>query len=176
MTPDPQILFHPNIPKPLHGISPRVVKGKAWWDEVRMKAYKKAEYRCEACGVSKDKADFHPWLEAHEVYDYDYEKCLLTFSHLVALCHSCHNYIHSGRMWSLLDSGEMDEDKFKFIMQRGDILVALFNKPLPVIIPASSWSKWRMSIDGKLYGPSAKSYVDWKNGEWKNWSCKEAEK
>lgn len=70
--PSPGILLQPNIPKPLHGLNPRSVLGKDWWDWQRHEAYKKFGFRCWACGVHQWRAEYHRWLEGHESYRIDY--------------------------------------------------------------------------------------------------------
>lgn len=160
----PEILLHPNIPKPLHGVNPRSIKGKEWWDIERQKAYASTDYHCLACGVYKSEADYHQWLEAHELYDYDYKKGRLTFIELVPLCHCCHNYIHSGRMQALVDKGEMEFDKMVFIRKRGDKIVKdnKLKRPKPPT-KCAEWSKWRLIFDGKEYAPKFKNYAEWLN-------------
>ena len=67
-----ELLFCPNTPKPLHGMSPRSILGDEWWDKERIKAYRKFFNHCQACGTHKSDALYHRWLEAHEVYHFDY--------------------------------------------------------------------------------------------------------
>lgn len=96
----PELLRHPHIPKPLHGIAPRVVKGSEWWDEIRHKAYRENNMRCWACGGEGP-------LEAHEAYDIDYETKTSTYVETVALCRDCHAFIHSGRTSKVTSRGDL---------------------------------------------------------------------
>ncbi len=116
---NPSLLTHPNIPKPLHGINPRSIMGSEWWDKTRKSVYKKQNYTCAACGCHKSEDRFHNWLEAHEDYDIDYKKGVATLRDIVALCHSCHNFIHSGRLLSLYEKGEITKENAMYILKRG---------------------------------------------------------
>jgi len=115
----PELLTHPNIPKPLHGINPRTIKGDIWWNEVRQIAYKKNNYCCWACGMPKSMALYHQWLEAHEEYKIDYSLGSCEFIDVVALCHTCHNFIHSGRLWMLYMAGKVSKQKITDIIEYG---------------------------------------------------------
>lgn len=171
---NPEILTHPNIPKPLHGIAPRVIMGKEWWDKQRQIAYQNANFCCEACGVRKEDAKYHKWLEAHEFYEYDYENGKIVFKKLVALCHSCHNFIHDGRMQILVQKGEMDELKVQDIILHGTKILhenGLYEKweKRHDVKYLAVWKDFRLVFDGKEYGPSTQNIEEWKAGKWKNW-------
>jgi len=171
---DPKILTHPNIPKPLHGISPRVVLGQEWWDTERRKAYAAANYRCEACDVPKQDAKYHQWLEAHEYYAFDYKHGRLKLLKVVALCHSCHRFIHDGLMRVMVSSGDMTGEMYDAIIEHGTAILSdagllsewesRHSKKCNV-----AWAGWRMEINGKLYGPSSKDSADWERGAWRTW-------
>lgn len=115
----PKLLTHPNIPKPLHGVNPRSVMGKDWWDVKRQEAYAKENYHCWACGCHKSQDKFHNWLEAHESYDTDYKNGIASLNEIVALCHSCHNFIHSGKLKMDLRAGRITTEKALYILKRG---------------------------------------------------------
>lgn len=181
----PEILLHPNIPKPLHGLNPRTVKGQDWWDTQRLKAYKKHDFHCWACGIHKSEAKYHKWLEAHETYEYNYGKGLAKVKEIVALCHCCHNFIHNGKTEMDFMSGKIDIERFTYIMQHGTNV--LWKNKLPMNIFALSvikrnklkvsnipvyiqeqtsevlanWEDWRLEIDGELFKPIFKSFEDW---------------
>lgn len=160
----PELLLHPNIPKPLHGMSPRELLGDEWWDSTREWVYQNAGYRCQCCGVPKQEAKYHKWLEAHETYDYDYAEGLATVNEIVALCHSCHNYIHSGRLQALLDAGKIPASKHRDIMQHGDRILreAGLTRPEPPE-EIAEWSRWRIVICGRVYPTRWPSYEHWFN-------------
>jgi len=92
----PEILTHPHIPKPLHGINPRTINGKFWWNRIRKKVYQKYDYHCAACGVSKHEAKKHQWLEGHEFWQIDSDTGICKVETIEPLCHYCHSFIHSG--------------------------------------------------------------------------------
>lgn len=191
--PSPAILTHPNIPKPLHGLSPRNVLGKDWWDEKRHEAYRKFDNKCYACGINKSEAKYHNWLEAHESYKIDYDSGVMEMIEIVALCHSCHNFIHSGRLYKLLGYEKVTISKYRYIMKRGFSILkksglkpfwgtaynylihlgyskklALFTMEsrgveIPDIDNNVEWSDWRLRIGDNKYEPIFDTFDDWKS-------------
>jgi hypothetical protein len=169
----PELLFHSQIPKPLHGCAPRVIKGDEWWEEQKRLAESRSRFRCQACGVSKNMAEVHQWLEAHEVYDIDWERGRMTLREVVALCHLCHSCIHLGRLEMLLEEGKVTPEHVVRVCAHGDKVV---NKAIKAghhapVQPrkVASWHRWRMLVDGKAYGPTSKDRSAWERGEWRSW-------
>ena len=171
----PEVLAGPNIPSPMHGVAPRVVLGKVWWDNERKESYKKTSYHCIACGVNKYKAKARKWLEGHELYDVDYRKGTMTYVETIPLCHYCHNYIHDGRLTWLLRSGKVSHGKYAGILQHGDKVLAEAGLRRPtrrqreeaiaeLIIKGevAEWDDWRLIVHGKKY-PPIKTYEEWKS-------------
>ena len=115
----PELLQHPRLPMPLHGLNPRTLKGADWWDGVRRQAYAAHGQRCWACGVPAAEAIFSQRLEAHEAYRIDYKKQVAEMVEVVALCHACHNFIHNGRLLNLLGSGQIAPEMFVEILRHG---------------------------------------------------------
>lgn len=115
----PDILIHPNIPKPLHGMAPREIKGQYWWDKTRKAVYAAQDFRCIACGVHKQDAKYHNWIEAHEYYNINYQEGSMEIEKIVGLCHSCHAYIHSGRTAMMMQSGKIGSNRALGIMRHG---------------------------------------------------------
>jgi hypothetical protein len=104
----PWLLLHPNIPMPLHGLAPRIILGESWWQQQKKLAKEKSDNRCLACGVTPKQAKYHQWLETHEVYNM-YSNGTIEFKTCVALCHSCHSYIHDSRMQALTEKKNIQE-------------------------------------------------------------------
>lgn len=153
----------PNVPKPLHGMAPRVLLSPFWWAVTKQNAYASTGYRCAACWVPKSEAKYHSWLEAHEVYDVDYAAGTATYIETVPLCHSCHNFIHSGRMESLVQNGEMPASKYKDIIRHGRSILKKAGLKMPKEPKnVARWESWAMVIDGKKYPTVYKDYEEWK--------------
>ena len=170
----PELLLHPNIPKPLHGVNPRTIYGTNWWNRTRLLVYKSTEFHCAACGVHKTEARSRQWLEAHEIYEVDYQKGIATFVEAVPLCNLCHMYIHDGRLTHLLEKGLIHHYKFVQVIKHGDAVLKraglertshrereLAVQALEASGKLAKWASWRLSLDGKLYEPIYKSYAEW---------------
>ena len=170
----PEVLLCPNIPKPMHGLAPRVVLGQKWWDKTRQAAYTSTLYHCIACGVYKHDARGHKWLEGHEWYDIDYAKGRMVYVETIPLCNYCHSYIHDGRLLALLKSREITAQRYAAVIQHGDRVLAAAGlqrmthaerdeaiKQLILAGKIADWGRWRLVVDGKKYKPLYKSYEEW---------------
>lgn len=137
----------------MHQTAPRTVLGNAWWEKERQAAFASTNYHCEACGVSKYQAQYHQWLEGHEIYKIDYAKGLCKYVRTVPLCHFCHNWIHIGRLTALLQKGDVHQAKYVAIVQHGDRIVKAsgLTRALPYEGPVAPWHKWRLVIGRKRY-------------------------
>jgi len=177
----PQLLQHPNIPKPLHGLAPRVIKGQDWWDETRQDAYASTNYHCLACGVHKEKAKYHNWLEAHEDYDINYRTGEVNIKQIIPLCHSCHNFIHSGRLsvtaerykiidilkhgFKILEDNNLDVSQATYMIAE-QVGVKHNSKVIYCGITEDEmcvWSEWHLVLDGEKHYSKFKDFEDWKN-------------
>lgn len=157
------LLLYPNLPKPLHGVNPRSIMGQAWWDKTRKEVYESNNFHCLACGINK--SDEHilwkNWLEAHEVYDIDYEKKLATFVRIVPLCQCCHMGIHTGRLTAIYDKGFISEEDCWLVFERKKQVCGSYGK-VDNRDYREEWCDWRLSFNGKLYEPKFECYEDWK--------------
>jgi hypothetical protein len=158
----PEILLHPQIPPPLHGLAPRVVMGRKWWDKKRREAYDKYDQKCHCCGIHKTKAKYKKLLEGHEAYEIDWGFGRVQLEEIVALCHSCHNYIHRGLMEVLVSLGKMPEGKMQDILSHGSKIIQEAGLT-PSSIPEewASWSRWVLIIDGIEHPGRFSSEEEW---------------
>jgi hypothetical protein len=161
----PELLQHLNIPKPLHGLNPRNILGQEWWDRQKQQARQIAKDCCAACGVHKSRAKYHKWLETHESFLIDYNKGTLTIVEYVALCHSCHAFIHDGLLNIKLQKGEISQAKFDDIMSHGNLILhrAGIEKPEYPDECNVKWQDWRLIFDGQESKPLWKDYEHWYN-------------
>ncbi|MFA5037013.1 MAG: hypothetical protein WC479_07540 [Candidatus Izemoplasmatales bacterium] len=165
---DPSLLLHSNIPKPLHEVNPRTIKGQEWWDKERRLTYEAQGDRCAACGTHKSQAKGKKkWLECHEVYEIDYAAGRAIFVKLVALCPYCHSFIHNGRLQALFDKGEITTKEYFAVINHGKEILEkhnLFNQwehRHDVLGKIAEWEDWRLVFEGLEYPPKFKSYEEW---------------
>lgn len=185
----PELLTHPIIPRPLHGKNPRTVMGQKWWDVQRRMAYAKNEGCCWACGVHQRKAAYTNRLEAHESYHIDYTKKRVELKEIVALCHACHSFIHSERLWFLYQAGKITQAKVDDVLKHGmGVLTRKHLQPayntMKVVLQAggfdetairnylfangyvspdttTGWSDWRLVLDGSQYAGKFADEQEW---------------
>lgn len=82
-------------------MQPRTIYGNYMWTRLRKITYHKANFKCEICGCDPDKGKLH----AHELFSYDYDEAEGVFERTVALCKTCHDFIHSGRLVTMHKRG-----------------------------------------------------------------------
>lgn len=178
----PEILMQPNIPKPLHGIAPRTIEGATWWNKKRKEVYSKTDDHCVACGVHKSEAKGRKWMEAHELWDIDYDNGITTIKDIVPLCHYCHNFIHSGRLSAIVGK-DKSNNEVKSILEHGfSILANNKLKCFPGTLDLAhslgadtfdveaydvksensiKWGDWKVIYNGKEYKSKFKDYDEW---------------
>ena len=186
---EPELLQHPKLPRPLHGVNPRTIKGQTWWNKTRQDIYAEREYHCFACGVHKSKSKLSKWLECHEDYSIDYKRGIMHIERLVALCPTCHKFIHCERLAHV----ECDYIKGKVVNHGYNLLLNAGLCPsyaLMTFIKDGSlpepykwnpikhnsfpkgpdhynldydigWNDWRLEFEGKQYEPIYKSFAEW---------------
>jgi hypothetical protein len=161
----PELLLHPQLPPPLHGLNPRTILGAAWWDWQRERAYAENNQCCWTCGVNRAHAPVHRWLEGHESYKLDWSNGIAELVEVVALCYMCHAFIHRGRASQQVASGEMTEQLFQEISRHGRRVLRHTADPAalkaiedrindPDWFPQGSiapWPRWRLIVDGREY-------------------------
>jgi hypothetical protein len=94
LVPNLKLTIQTRLPKYAQYKSLRAVVPNSLWDKIRKKVYEEANFQCSICGYSEGS------LEAHEVWDFDEEKCLLILTDIKALCYLCHctkHYHHAVR-------------------------------------------------------------------------------
>jgi hypothetical protein len=170
----PEILLHPNIPRPLHGLAPRTLMPQKEWTELRRATYARNNYHCFACGVYREydkemlrfSDESGETLDCHEFYKIDYEKKTMELVELVALCKSCHAYVHSGRMQSMYDKGQLDEEDCWLIQSHGERVLwngglSFEQKSIDNNDYKEEWNEWRLIMNGKEYYSKWRDYFDW---------------
>jgi hypothetical protein len=65
------------------------------WERLRRPIFRRAGYRCEACGATEDR-ETRRRLEAHERWHYDDHTGVQSLRRLIALCSPCHLTTHFG--------------------------------------------------------------------------------
>lgn len=99
-------------PQPLHGVNPRSMMSESDWDKVRKETYEKFNHKCAICGDTGLNQGFPHAVECHEIWDYDFDKCIQYFEGLVALCPICHKVIHWSQNTMALRDGTLSEKEF----------------------------------------------------------------
>lgn len=173
--------MHPNIPKPLHGVSPRTIEGEEWWEKERRLTYARYDYHCIACGVVKHEARKHHWLEAHEYWQIDYNTGICRVDSIEPLCHYCHNFIHSGRLAMILGKEKTKVEVVEILEHGFEILAgakldcfpgtwwlaerlsAYTYGVMPYRFPDEdiAWNEWKLLWNGKEYHSPYKDFWAW---------------
>lgn len=124
---DAQILAGPNLVKPLHGMNPRTIMGDNAWGKLRKRTYYLANYKCQICGEDCSSPGA---MDAHELYSINYVTGEARFAKVIGICKNCHNFYHSGRMFTLCKNKNplYQPEKVLSIVEHGFRLIYEWNK------------------------------------------------
>ena len=150
---------------------------------MRKEVYALTDNHCAACGVHKSQAACKQWMEAHEIYDINYNEGTATMTEIVPLCHFCHAFIHSGLLRIRARKKEISADHVRQVIRHGvgilkqskgqkifagtavlAKLVSVSTVGLRTTSPPqrmADWPKWRMVWDGEEYRGAFKSFRQW---------------
>lgn len=152
------LLLHPTIPHEIAGISPRTLNTKSWWNVIRQQAYAHNNFHCCACGIHKSKDPYHNWLEAHQIFDYDFENKFLIYVGVAALCHRCHRFIHIG-LCSKIDGERKFNDVLFYGLKNLNMSLDNFESDkIAVCKKVESLKGWKLLFDGNLYSYKEKDF------------------
>ena len=88
-------LFVDLIPSTSWFTNVRAAVDRRDWERLRQMVYRRAGFRCEACGCHRDTpAGLH--MEAHERFSYNLATGVQKLRRLVCLCTACHGTTHFG--------------------------------------------------------------------------------
>lgn len=155
----PELILHPMLPKDVHEINPRTIKGEEWWNAERLAAYSKNNFCCWACG--KHITEMADWLHGHEAYKYDYGQHTIELEEVVALCVMCHDAIHLGRVQ--LVKPDLVNTIYAWVRENfsTEIFRDWLNKDLQLEHEhLTSIEPWWLIIDGKKYNRYNKEGVE----------------
>lgn len=178
--PLPHILEQPLIPQPLHGVNPRSIMGVPAWNIQRKKIYAKHNFRCAACGTSSRKAILKPWLEAHELFEIDWQTQTMTLTGMEPLCHACHAFVHCGLLNLRLHHRKISEYDVACILGNGVGVLEEIGGIIPIAAhamcnlldlkhdlqvaknpPATDWVGWKMVWNETTYPSPYPSETAW---------------
>lgn len=92
------------LPTTVHYQNLRKLLPKSVWDKIRNQVYESANHQCELCGVKRR-------LEAHEIWNFDFNHKTQTLQNIVALCSNCHRIQHANLLKLHSDKGIVDIEK-----------------------------------------------------------------
>jgi hypothetical protein len=157
---DPTILLHPNIPKPLHGLNPRTIMGDKAWLELSSRV-RGSTSCCMACGTSKFTTGT---LDCHEEYEIDYAKGTSRLKRYVAICKSCHDFIHCGRMKNMMKTGQLSRSYYIKILLRGRAILKKHKlRKTKYHGEVAEWGNWRLIFNGQKHKPIFKNMKEWRD-------------
>lgn len=172
---NPELLLGSRVPTPLHHRNPRSILTQIdefWWDRTRKAVYESQDKHCACCGVHQK--DQKGWvknqLDAHEVYDINWETGEVRLKEIVPLCKFCHNAIHFGRLTAQVESGKMQERSYYAIVSHANTVLREAGLPaknwdvkVDDNIHQVPWEKWRLILN--INGEDKEFYSLYKNQE-----------